>query len=91
LGWLAPATATVLLLGLVGHQRAGLGAPGAGGAGLVALSLSNQSFAAYLPGSFQPRQNRWDTFEWTSGGACLSSGKPFLQATQTLKTAHGQN
>lgn len=37
-------------------------------AALVALGLSNQNYAAYLPGSFQPTANRVDTFEWTNRG-----------------------
>lgn len=45
---------------------------------MVAMILSNQSYAAYLPGSFQRNQNRWDTFEWTNTGDFTSSGGPFL-------------
>lgn len=90
--WLVPATACVLLLGLVGNQRASVAWPTVRGTGdLVALSLSNQSFAAYLPGSFQPQQNRWDTFEWTKGSDFPSSERPFLQTTQTIRTPHGQD
>ncbi len=33
----------------------------------VAMILSNQSYAAFLPGSFQQSANRLDTFEWTNG------------------------
>jgi len=40
---------------------------------MVALGLSNQNFAAYLPGSFQPTANRLDTFEWTNRGYSTSS------------------
>jgi hypothetical protein len=47
---------------------------------LVAMILSNQSYAAYLPGSFQRSQNRWDTFEWTNPGGFPSSDGPFLRA-----------
>jgi hypothetical protein len=48
-------------------------APGVTGAeaernSLIAMSVSNQSFAAYLPGSFQLNANRLDTFKWTNGG-----------------------
>jgi hypothetical protein len=46
---------------------------------MVAMILSNQGFAAYLPGSFQRNQNRWDTFEWTNTGRFTSSGEPFLR------------
>ena len=37
-----------------------------------AMSLSNQSYAAYLPGSFQCEANRLDTFGWTNGGGISS-------------------
>jgi hypothetical protein len=47
---------------------------------MVALSLSNQSYAAYLPDSFQQVQNRWDTFGWTNGGGFNSSKHPFSPA-----------
>ncbi|MBE0545325.1 MAG: hypothetical protein IH623_28635 [Verrucomicrobia bacterium] len=40
---------------------------------LVAVIMSNQSYAAYLPGSFQHVANRVDTFEWTNGGYSTSS------------------
>jgi hypothetical protein len=42
-------------------------------AAMVAMGLSNQNFAAYLPGTFQPIANRLDTFEWTNGGNSKSS------------------
>jgi hypothetical protein len=41
-------------------------------ASVTAMSLSNQSFAAYLPGSFQCEANRLDTFGWTNGGETSS-------------------
>ncbi len=40
---------------------------------LIALSLSNQSYAAYLPGNCQSSANRLDTFEWTNRGSTQSS------------------
>jgi len=40
---------------------------------MVALALSNQNFAPYLSGSFQPTANRLDTFGWTNGGGSPSS------------------
>lgn len=40
---------------------------------LIALSLSNQSYAAYLPGNCQSSANRLDTFEWTNRGYSQSS------------------
>lgn len=42
-------------------------------AAVVAMGLSNQNFAAYLPGTFQPTANRLDTFEWTNRGYSKSS------------------
>jgi hypothetical protein len=42
-------------------------------AAMIAMGLSNQNFAAYLPGSFQPTANRVDTFEWTNRGYSNSS------------------
>lgn len=42
---------------------------------MVAMILSNQSYAAYLPGSFEHQHNsfRADTFEWTNGSRSTSS------------------
>lgn len=74
LGVLAPTAACLLLTVSVLKQ------PGAGmlsgtntQTAFVAMGLSNQNFAAYLPGSFQPNANRWDTFGWTNGGYSNSS------------------
>jgi hypothetical protein len=41
----------------------------------VAMILSNQSYAAFLPGSFQPEHNRFraDSFEWTNASSSTSS------------------
>lgn len=39
----------------------------------IALALSNQNFAPYLRGSFQPTANRLDTFGWTNGSGSPSS------------------
>ena len=41
--------------------------------GMIAMALSNQNFAPYLPGSFQSAANRLDTFGWTNGGDSPSS------------------
>jgi len=68
-GWLVPATACMLLAGLLLCQSDSTNlSETTGRASLVAVSLSNQSYAAYLPGSFQRAANRLDTFEWTKGG-----------------------
>lgn len=46
-------------------------------AALLAGSLSNQSFAPYLPGNHQSAANRLDTFEWTNRGHSRSSMPSF--------------
>ncbi len=52
-------------------------------AAMVALSLSNQSFAPYLPGNIQSAANRWDTFEWTNRGYSQSSVRSFTPVSAT--------
>jgi len=52
-------------------------------AAMVAMGLSNQNFAAYLPGSFQPTANRLDTFEWTNRGYSNSSMDSFTPPKAT--------
>lgn len=44
---------------------------------LVAMSMSNQSYAPYLAGNLQSTANRWDTFEWTNRGYSQSSVRSF--------------
>jgi len=74
-GWLAPATAGVLALFLLSNQRDSDVSASRNSAPLVAMILSNQSPAAYLPGSFERHQNRLpaDTFEWTNQSSSTSS------------------
>jgi hypothetical protein len=67
LGWLAPATLAVLLMGVLFNERnlqVALSSS-AGPGSLVAAALSNQSAAAWLPGSFTLEQNSVpaDTFK----------------------------
>jgi hypothetical protein len=50
---------------------------------MIALSLSNQSFAPYLPGNCQSAANRVATFEWTNGGYSQSSVRSFTPTTAT--------
>jgi hypothetical protein len=73
--WLAPAMAGLFLTCIILNQRnAPMASPATGP--LIAMILSsNQSAAAYLPGSFQREQNRLpsDTFEWTNGSGSTSS------------------
>jgi hypothetical protein len=74
LGWLLPATACFMFVCLLlnPENMATLSDKPQRGT-LVALSLSNQSYAAFLPGSFQRAANRLDSFEWTNGGGSTSS------------------
>src|SRR2546425_12907781 len=61
-GWLAPAMACFLLaLAVAGQRNAATVASGAHRDALVAVIMSNQSYAAYLPGNFQHGQNRLPT------------------------------
>ena len=73
--WLAPVMAGLFLTCIILNQRnAPMASPTS--APLIAMILSsNQSAAAYLPGSFQAEQNRLpaDTFEWTNGSGSTSS------------------
>ena len=76
LGWLVPATAAVLLTGVLVNQHIGPAASAQPDSGpLVATILSNQSAAAYLPRAFQREQNGLpiDTFEFTNGTGFTSS------------------
>lgn len=62
-------TGALALLCVLFSQRYAANLSGsAGTAPMVALILSNQSAAAYLPGSFQPEQNNLpaDTFQRAS-------------------------
>ena len=72
--WLAPATAALMLMCVLINQRYGpsLSAPASPGP-MVAMILSNQSAAAYLPGSFQAERNNLpaDTFKRTSGSGSV--------------------
>jgi hypothetical protein len=68
--WLAPATAALMLMCVLFNQRYGPGLSASASTGpMLAMILSNQSVAAYLPGSFQAEQNNLpaDTFNGTRG------------------------
>ncbi len=76
LRWLAPATVTFLLMCVLVNQRGGpvvsvTGRPGT----IAAAALSNQSVAAWLPGSFARDQNGLpaESFEWTNASGWPSS------------------
>jgi hypothetical protein len=79
--WLAPAAVCLLVtVALVQQRDATTLSLTSEHEQMVAMSLSNQSYAAYLPGSFQRQQNRWDTFGWTNRGGFMLSKHPFLPA-----------
>ena len=76
LSWLAPAAVAVLLALAVFNPREISQGSGSRFSGpIAAVIMSNQSYAAYLPSSFQPEQNGLpkDTFEWTNGSGSTSS------------------
>jgi hypothetical protein len=68
LSWLPPATAAVLLLCVLFNQHSSQAISSAGSNSMVALALSNQSIAPWLPGSFSREHNGLpsSTFEWTN-------------------------
>jgi hypothetical protein len=73
--WLAPATAALLMMGMLLNQRhnALLFEPGKTGP-MVAMILSNQNAAASLPAGFESQQNALpaDAFAWTNVGESAS-------------------
>ena len=76
LGWLAPITAGLVAACMLVAQRNSPEVSGSDGSGpMMAMILSNQSAAAYLPGSFSSEQNRplMETFEWTNREISTSS------------------
>ena len=88
--WLAPATGCLLLLFLTFSQQSHGWPPlSASDPGpIVAITLSNQSLAAYFPGSFPREQNSVpaDTFEWTNVSRSPSSMASFpLSKTNYLE------
>ena len=77
--WLAPATAALALACVLFNQRYGLAFSGSAGARpMVAMILSNQSAAAYLPGSVQAEQNNLpaDAFRRANTRAAASGVAP---------------
>jgi hypothetical protein len=65
--WLAPATAALALACVLFNQRYGpIFSTSSGTGPMVAMILSNQSAAAYLPGSVQAERNNLpaDAFRW---------------------------
>ncbi len=81
--WLAPATGALALMCVLFSQRYAATLPGRSGAApMVAMILSNQSAAAYLPGSFQAEQNNLpaDTFKQASYSG-FAANVPILPVT----------
>jgi len=75
---LAPATACVLLTLATLNQFGEPLLPSRNEhAAMIAMSLSNQSYAPYLAGNHQSTANRLDTFEWTNRGYSQSSMRSF--------------
>jgi hypothetical protein len=75
--WVAPATAALMLMCVLVNQCYGPALSASAPSGpLVAMILSNQSAAAYLPGSFQAEHNNLpaDAFNWTSRSASPPGG-----------------
>jgi hypothetical protein len=80
LTWLAPATAALMLMCVLFNQRFGPALSTSACPGpLIAMILSNQSAAAYLPGSVQAEQNNLpaDAFRWTRSHDRLPAPLPF--------------
>src|SRR5579862_4634142 len=72
--WLPPATAALLLLCVLFNQHSSQIISSAGSNSMVAVALSNQSIAPWLPGSFSREHNGLpnDSFEWTNGSGSSS-------------------
>jgi len=76
LSWLAPAFTGLMLMCIFFSQRNAPAVTGASEAGpWVAMAMSNQTMAAWLPGSFPRSQNGLpsERFEWTNGSGSTSS------------------
>lgn len=73
--WLAPAMAALFLMCILLNQHSTPMAASTTNPLIAMILSSNQSAAAYLPGSFQREQNGLpsDTFEWTNGSGSTSS------------------
>ena len=72
--WLPPALAALVLAGLFLNSHNGTAIGSSNSVPVVAMILSNQSAAAYLPGSFERTENRLpaEAYEWTVRGGATS-------------------
>ncbi|MDW8308137.1 MAG: hypothetical protein RMK20_02045 [Verrucomicrobiales bacterium] len=76
-GWLAPAAAGLLLAGVViTPQGVPTFSSPTSSNGWLELVLSNQSYAAYLPGSFQRAHNQLEAFAGTLSLAAATNAAP---------------
>lgn len=74
LPWVVPAMAAFLFTCLMISHNGPSGLSESGNrSALMGVILSNQSYVAYLPNSYQPANNRVDTFEWTNGSRSTPS------------------
>src|SRR5689334_8711616 len=74
LPWVVPAMAAFLFTCLmISHNGPASFADSGARSPLMGVILSNQSYVAYLPNSYQPANNRVDTFEWTNGSRSTPS------------------
>lgn len=81
--WLAPATAALLVTGMLFNQRHCATLFEAGHSGpLVAMILTNPSAAACLPAGFESEQNGWpaDAFHHPNASQAISAPGPRLVA-----------
>ena len=83
LAWLAPATMALLLLCILFNQRNNPFPASPGTGMMVAVALSNQSAASWLPGSFANNQNSvpTETFEITNGSGAGHAPRLFFRGT----------
>jgi hypothetical protein len=76
-GWLAPAAAGALLaVVLVNPPVVPTGSTVTASNAWAELVMSNQSYASYLPGSFQRAHNQLETFAGTMTLAALTNAAP---------------
>jgi hypothetical protein len=81
LGWLAPATACALLTLSVFNSGNSLPGSPSRHEPMVAMMLSNQSYAAYVSSAFQSGQNDLPSvvLDWTNRSGSTSSMPSFLR------------